>query len=471
MSHHPNKTQKKHYLQFLVFAIGLSIWFSPVPTGLELNAWHLFAIFISAIIAVILNAMPIFTSSIIAVSVAVLTGTMSASQAYSGFGEGFILLIIVAFLIARGVIKSGLGKRIAFLIIRKFGKSSLGLAYSVIAADMFIAPAFPSNTARSGVLFPIVNALAADSGSKVSDGTRKKLGAFLMMASMAGLTLSSTLWLTAMAANPAGAKMAASYGVEITYGSWALAASVPVIVLFFLVPWLISKVFPPEVKETPDAPQIAQKALEHMGPVHKNEWIMAGSFIGMVFLWVMSGSWGLDKTAVAFLGLGVLMITNIFTLDDLRGEGNALGTLVWFAILFAMSVHLDKFGFMGWVGDNISGMVHGLSWPIVYVGLTIGYVLIHYFFVSQTAQMLALFSVFLGVAIKAGVPPEMMALMLLFATNFNAIITPQGSSANVIYVGSGYLEAGEIYKVGGIITLVNTIVFLTIGTAWMLLIL
>jgi DASS family divalent anion:Na+ symporter len=471
MANHPQKTMHQHYLQLLVFFIGLGIWFSPVPDGLEVQAWHLFAIFISAIFAVILKAMPIFTSSIMALAAVVLTGTLTPKQAYSGFSEDFILLIIVAFLIARGVIKSGLGKRIAFLIIRKFGKSSLGLAYSIIAADMFISPAFPSNTARSGVLFPIVNALSVDSGSKIADGTRKKIGSFLMMSSMAGLTLSSTLWLTAMAANPAGAKMALDYGVTITYGSWALAASVPVLVLFFLVPWIIFKIFPPEVKETPEAPQIAQEALDTMGPIHKNEWIMGGVFIGMVFLWVMSGSWGLDKTAVAFLGLGVLMVTNIFTLSDMREEGNALSTLVWFSILFAMSVYLDKLGFMGWVGDHISNVVVGLSWPIVYVGLTIGYVLIHYFFVSQTAQMLALFSVFLGVAVQAGVPAEMMALMLLFATNFNAIITPQGSSANVIYAGSGYLEAGEIYKVGGIITLVNTVVFLTIGTAWMLIIL
>jgi DASS family divalent anion:Na+ symporter len=336
---------------------------------------------------------------------------------------------------------------------------------------MFISPAFPSNTARSGVLFPIVNALAADSGSKVADGTRKKLGSFLMMASMAGLTLSSTLWLTAMAANPAGAKMAGEYGVEISYGSWALAASVPVIVLFFLVPWILFKIYPPEIKQTPDAPLIANEALNTMGNVSRNEYIMAATFVGMVSLWVMSGSLGLDKTAVAFLGLAVLMLSNIFTLDDMMQEGNALGTLIWFAILYSMSVHLDKFGFMDWVGENISLFIDGFSWPIVYLGLTISYVLIHYFFVSQTAQMLALFSVFLGVGIKAGVPSEMMALMLLFATNFNAIITPQGSSANVIYAGSGYIQAKEIYKIGGIITLVNTFVFLTIGTAWMLLIL
>lgn len=462
---------QKHWLQIFVFVFGLIIWFIPTPSGLETQAWHLFAIFITAIFAVIINAMPIFTSSIIALAAVVLTGTLTTKQAYSGFSEDFILLIIVAFLIARGVIKSGLGKRIAFLIIKKFGTSSLKLGYSVVAADMFISPAFPSNTARSGVLYPIVSALAADSGSKVSDGSRKKLGAFLMMTSMAGITLSSTLWLTAMAANPAGAKMAKEVGIDISYGSWALAASVPVLVLYFLVPWVIFKIYPPEIKETPEAPAIAQAALDKMGPVHKNEWIMASTFIGMVTLWVMSGTWGLDKTAVAFLGLGILMLSNIFTLDDLRGEGNALGTLVWFAILYAMSKYLNELGFMGWVGEHISSSVAGYSWPVVYVSLIVGYVLIHYFFVSQTAQMLALFSVFLGVAIKAGVPTEMMAYMLLFATNFNAIITPQGSSANVIYTGSGYIEAGEVYKIGGIVTFVNTTVFLTIGTAWMIFIL
>ena len=486
MSHHPKRTVEKHHLQIVVLVFGLILWFMPVPSGLDTyistlpasdlkftsqTSWHLFAIFITAIFAVILNSMAIFTAAILGVAAVILTGTLTAGQAFSGFSEDWILLIIVAFLIARGVIKSGLGKRIAFLIIRKFGKTSLGLSYSVIAADMFIAPAFPSNTARSGVLFPIVNALAADSGSKVADGTRKKLGSFLMMSSMAGLTISSSLWLTAMAANPAGAKMAEEFGIHITYGSWAMAASVPALVLYFLIPRVLMKVFPPEVTETPDAPKIAQDALDTMGAMHRNEWIMLGVFIAMVGLWIASSFVpDLNKTAVAFLGLGVLMLANIFTIEDLSGEGKALGTLVWFAILYAMSVYLNKFGFMGWIGDNAATMVAGMSWPMAYVILIVTYVLIHYFFVSQTAQMLALFTVFLGVAIQAGVPAELMALMLLFATNFNAIITPQGSSANVIYVGSGYLEPSEIYRVGGIVTLVNTLVFLSIGTGWILLV-
>jgi len=470
MSHHHHKKETIHYKQLFAFAFGLTLWFLPTPEGLTPEAWHLFGIFISIIVAVIIEATSIFTASIIGLGFVIITHTLTAKQAYSGFSQGFILLIIVAFLIARGVIKSGLGKRIAFLIIKRFGKSSLGLGYSMVAADMLIAPAFPSNTARSGVLYPIVQALSSDSGSKVADGTRKKLGAYLMMTSMAGLTISSAMWLTAMAANPAGAKMAKEFGVNISYGSWALASSVPSLVAFIVIPWLLFKIFPPEFKETPDAPQIAVEQLKHMGPVHKNEYIMGFTFIAMITLWILSSSLGIDKTAVAFLGLGVLMLTNIFTLDDLAHEGRALGTLIWFATLYTMSSYLNEFGFMTWLGDHISNMIAGYTWPIVYIGLVLGYVFIHYFFVSQTAQMLALFSVFLGVGVQAGVPAELLAFMLLFATNFNAVITPQGSSANVIYLSSGYLESREVYKYGGIVTLANTLIYLGIGSAWIMLV-
>ena len=470
MSHHHKKHDFGHYKQLFVLLFGVLLWFTPLPDGLTLQAWHLFAIFISIILAVIIEATSIFTASIIGLGFVILTHTLTAKQAYSGFSQGFILLIIVAFLIARGVIKSGLGKRIALLIIKKLGKSSLGLGYSIVAADMFIAPAFPSNTARSGVLYPIVQALSSDSGSKVHDGTRKKLGAYLMMTSMAGLTISSAMWLTAMAANPAGAKIAKEFGIEISYGSWALASFAPSLVAFIVIPWLLFKIFPPELKKTPEAPLMAQEQLEHMGAVHKNEYIMGFTFIAMITLWIFSGQLGIDKTAVAFVGLGVLMLSKIFTLDDLTHEGQALGTLIWFGTLYAMSSYLNEFGFMSWLGAHISNVVMGQSWPIVYVGLVLAYVFIHYFFVSQTAQMLALFSVFLGVGIQAGVPAELLALMLLFATNFNAMITPQGSSANVIYLSSGYIESREVYKYGGIVTLANTLIYLGVGTAWILLI-
>jgi DASS family divalent anion:Na+ symporter len=58
--------------------------------------------------------------------------------------------------------------------------------------------------------------------------------------------------------------------------------------------------------------------------------------------------------------------------------------------------------------------------------------------------------------------------MLIFATNFFSPITPQGSSANIIFVGSGYLDTGELYKYGGLVVLINSVIYLTIGSAWLL---
>ena len=123
-----------------------------------------------------------------------------------------------------------------------------------------------------------------------------------------------------------------------------------------------------------------------------------------------------------------------------------------------------------YAGKILTNYVAGMPWVWVYVILVVGYVLIHYLFVSQTAQMMALFSVFLGVGIASGVNPTLLAMMLLLATNFNSAITPQGSSANVLFAGSGYLTTSEIYWYGGLVTALNTVLFLTLGTAWILLV-
>ncbi len=461
---------KERILQLLTLALALAIWFSPHPPALEPAAWQLFAIFAAAIFAVVSGAMSILLAAILALVAAVFTRTLSPEVAYSGFSEGFILLIVVAFLVGRGVVNSGLGARIGLLLVRAFGKSSLGLAYSMVATDAVIAPAFPSNTARSGVLFPIVYSLAESNGSHPWQDSRRRLGAYLMMTSMAGLGLSSALWLTAMAANPVGAAIARQQGVDINFVSWFVASSVPTLICMALVPWVLYRLFPPTLKQTPEAPAAAASQLQALGRMSSREWITLATFVGMVAGWSLSGRLGLDATAVAFLGLAVLMLAGIFNLDDIKASGDALETLIWFSILFTLSSELDRLGFMAYVGENLGALVDGLSWPLTYTALLAVYVLIHYLFVSQTAHLLALFAVFLGVS-QPEVPAPLMAMSLLLANNFFSVITPQGSSANVIFVGSGYLEGGEVYRYGGISVLCCFLVYLLVGTPWILLVL
>jgi DASS family divalent anion:Na+ symporter len=455
--------------RLLTLGVGLAIWATPPPAGISEPAWQLFAIFIAAILSVVTDALPILVAAVVAVAAAVLTGTLAPEAAYAGFSEGFILLIIVAFMVARGVVNSGLGKRIGFLLVSRFGQSTLRLAYCIFAADALIAPAFPSNTARSAVLFPIAQSLSVDADSQPHDASRRRLGSYLMMIGMASMSVSSALWMTAMAANPAGVRLARDFGVEIGFGGWFVAASLPGLCALVVLPWLIHRVFPPDLRETPEAPAAAAAELERMGPLSNAEWITGITFVLMVGGWALGGILDLDATAVAFLGLAVLMLTGVYRVDDYKSEGEALGILIWFSVLYALSSSLNEMGFMGTVGDALAGQLTGLPWPVVYILLVVLYTLIHYLFVSQSAQLFALFAVFVGVGVRAGVPAPLMALMLLFANNFFSPITPQGSSANVIFVGSGYVTQREAYRVGGIVTATNLLIWIGVGTPWILL--
>jgi divalent anion:Na+ symporter, DASS family len=464
------RADRKMLARGAIVALVLGLWFWPVPAGLAPEAWRLFALFVAAIASVVVDALPILTASVLALAAAVLTGTLAPAKAYAGFANGTILLIVVAFLVARAVVKCGLGERLGHLVVSLFGRSTLGLGYSVFLVDGAIAPAFPSNTARSGVLYPLVLSVAEAAGARTGDESRARLGRFLMFSGMASLTVSSALWFTAMAANPLGAEIARGYGLTIGFGSWLVASSVPTLCAMALLPFVLYKIIRPEVTATPEAPQAARRALQAMGPLRPDEKIVAATFVGMVGLWAAAASLGLDSTAVAFLGLGVLLATGVLTLADIAKEGDVLATFIWFAVLFTLSGQLNELGFMGYLGERMARALGGMSPLPAGVALVVAYVLLHYLFVSQTAHLLALFGVFLDVGAKLGVGVAPLAFLLLFATNFFSANTPQGSSANLLFAGSGYLSQGDLYRLGALTTAFNLGVYLLVGTPWLVLV-
>jgi DASS family divalent anion:Na+ symporter len=463
-------SRKTLVAQAAMVILAVVLWWTSPPEGLSLQAWRLFVIFAVAILAVVTGAVPILTASVFAIAAAVLTGVLQPEDAYAGFGNGTILLIIIAFLVAGAVVKCGLGTRGGHWIVSRFGQSTLGLAYSIFVIDAVIAPAFPSNTARAGVLYPLTVSLTEAAGAKPDQPGRRRLGAFLMYSGIVSLSLSSALWLTAMAANPLGVEIARGVGVEIGFGRWLLAASVPTLCAMVVLPLLLYRIIRPEVRKTPDAPAAARRALAALGPFSRQEWTVLVVFVGMVVLWASAATLGLDSTAIAFLGLGALLATDAITLADIGKQGDVLATFIWFAVLFTLSTQLDNLGFMEFVGRRLAGALGGLASPTAGLILVVAYVLLHYLFVSQTAHLLALFAVFLDVGVKLGVNPALLTFQLLFATNYFSAITPQGSSANLLFAGSGYFSQAELYRLGAITTATSMLVYFVVGTGWLTLV-
>jgi DASS family divalent anion:Na+ symporter len=125
---------------------------------------------------------------------------------------------------------------------------------------------------------------------------------------------------------------------------------------------------------------------------------------------------------------------------------------------------------MGFLGDRLAGAMGGLAPLAAGALLVVAYVALHYLFVSQTAHLLGLFGVFLGVGVTLGVPPRLLTFQLLFATNYFAAITPQGSSANLLFAGSGYLSQADLYCLGAITTAFSLVLYLLIGAPWLMLV-
>ncbi len=448
-------------------AVGVVIWFIPRPEGVEPAAWHLFAIFVATIVGIISKPLPMGAVAIIGLTATALTGTLTINEALSGFSNSTIWLIVLAFFISRGFIKTGLGARIAFVFIRMLGNKTLGLSYGLIASDLILSPAIPSNTARGGgILYPIIRSVADAYDSHPDDGTARRIGSFLVFTGFQGVVITSAMFLTAMAANPLAAELAAGFDINISWGLWAMAAIVPGILSLLIIPFLIYKVYPPEVKETPGAAQLAADNLEEMGKISRDEWIMGATFVLLIVLWIFGRALDIHATVTALVGLIVLLVTSVLTWQDVLNERGAWNTLVWFAALVMMATFLNTLGFIPWFTDTVGGVFAGMGWVTAFLILSLIYFYSHYLFASNTAHVSAMYAPFLAVALAVGTPPYLAALVLAFFSNLMSSMTHYGTGPAPVFYGSGYVELGDWWKVGALISVVNILIWLGVGGVW-----
>ena len=429
---------------------------------------HLFAIFVTTIAGIILKALPMGAVAMIGIAVTALSGTLSIADSMSGFSDVVIWLIVLAFFISRGFIKTGLGARIAYSFMALLGRRTLGLSYGLAATDLVLAPAIPSNTARGGgIIMPVMASLARAYGSLPGDASAKRMGAFLTLTAYQVNCITSAMFLTAMAANPLAQKLAGDLKVTLTWGGWALAALVPGMVALIVVPFLLYKLMRPEITETPEAVEMAKGKLTDLGPIKRQEWMMLGVFVMLLVLWIFAKQLGdINATTSALAGLAVLLLTGVLNWDDIKAETGAWDTLVWFAALVMMASFLNKLGMVPWFSKTMGGMVAGHGWLFAFLVLALVYFYSHYFFASNTAHVASMYAAFLGVSIVAGAPPVLAALVLAFFSNLFAGMTHYGTGPAPVLFGTGYVELGTWWRMGLLISVVNIVIWVGVGGLW-----
>jgi DASS family divalent anion:Na+ symporter len=442
------------------------IWLLP-HAGFPPASWGLLCLFTATVCALITRPLPAGALMIVVISLAMLLQLFSVQDALSGFSNATVWLIVAAFLFARGLTQTRLGERIAYTIVKRVGGSPLRLGYSIVLADLVMAPMTPSNTARAGgILFPVTLNIARVFDSKPGP-TADRIGAFLMKTLYQGDLVVSAMFLTATAPNPLVAEFVRQgSGARLSWTTWALAASVPGVVALAVVPYVVFRLCPPTITDTAPAQSLAAEHLRSMGPLARGERLVLWIFSLILLLWLASEWVGLSPTAIACFGVAMLLLTRVLEWKDILDETGAWDALIWFGGLVMLSGQLAKAGFPEAFARAAAGLVQGWPWFWALVALLIVYIYAHYAFASLVAHVTAMFPAFFAAVVGFGAPPLLAAVAFGVFSSLNAAMTHYGTGPAPIVFGAGYLTQARWWRIGFLVSLVHLAIWLPIGFLW-----
>lgn len=450
-----------------VVGVGVVIAAIPRPEGIPAGSWNLLAIFVATVIGLTLQPLPGGAMVLLGVSATALLGIQPVTKVLAGYADPIVWLVLAAFFMSRGMIKTGLGRRIAFLLIRAIGKRSLGLGYSLALTEFSLAGFIPSNAARAGgIIFPIAKSLAEAYDSHPGP-TAGRLGSFLMLFLYQCCVVNCAIFLTGQAANALIASFALkTAGIELTYSRWFAGAIVPGLLSLAAVGLLVYRLSPPQVTRTPRAVDLAQAELKRMGAMSAPEKRMLLVFALVSALWMTTALHGIHYAAVALLGICALLLFRVIDWEDVKAEGGAWDVFIWYGGLVQLAGALSETGLTQRFAQAVAGFAHGTPWWGALLILLLVYFFAHYAFASITAHATAMYIPFLSVMLAAKVPAGIAVLSLAYGSNLMAGLTHYGTTPGPIYFGSGYVSQATWWRVGLVASVVSLFIWMTVGVAW-----
>ena len=455
--------------------LGIIIALLPAPQGLNLTAWYFFAIFSAVILGLILEPLPAAAVGFIGVFLVAVLGLAGPKPAdnirwaLSGFSNTTVWLIFGAFMFAMGYDKTGLGRRIALILVKKLGRKTLGLGYAITFSDLILAPFTPSNTARSGgTIFPIIRNLPGLYGSSPGE-TSRKIGAYIMWTAFAATCVTSSMFITSLAPNLLALDLVSkTVKISISWTEWFVGFLPVGIILILILPFLVYKIYPPEIKSSEEIPSWASQELDKLGKFSRKELVMALLAVLALALWIFGGNL-IDATTAAGFVISLMIITGTVTWDDILANKQAWNVLVWFATLVALADGLNKVGFVTWFAKSMAALLTGMSPIVVMVVLVVIFFIIHYMFASLTAHTTAILPVMLAVgAAIPGLPVKTFALLLCYSLGIMGVITPYATGPGPVYYGSGYISRKDFWTLGLIFGTIFLVALIGIGVPYLL---
>ncbi|MCS7026491.1 MAG: anion permease [Bryobacteraceae bacterium] len=459
----PSQVQR---LALVALPFVVVVFVAPRPESIKPEGWRLLGIFLSVIAGLILQPIPGGAVVLIGLTLSAALKSLTVAQALSGYADSSVWLVLAAFMISRSLIQTGLARRIALYFVRHFGRTSLGVSYSLALSDVVLGAIIPSNAARSGgVVLPVLRSITELYGSQPGP-TAALLGAFLYAAVYQSICVSAAMFFTGQASNPLAASMAAQAGFPITPLSWFLAGLLPGAISLAVIPILIRRVLPPLIRSTPEAAAFARKELSAMGQLTLAEKIMGVVFLFVCLGWITHFWHGVDITIIALLGSAVLLASGVLTWEEVKKESAMWDIFLWYGGLVCLGRELNHAGVTQAFARGVAALLSDASWVILFAVALLVYFYAHYGFASITAHILALYPPFLAVLLAKGAPIGLVAFSFATFVNLSAGLTHYGTTPAPMFFAHEYVSWKDWWRIGLLISGVNLTIWSTVGFLW-----
>lgn len=450
------------------------IWTMETPQGLAYNAKMSMGIFAFALILWVTNGIPNYVTSLLVLVLLPVTGAWTEREALGVFGYDVIWLMIAAFVIASGMEKSGLARRLALFLITKLGKSTNSVLIVLMITNFLISFVVPSTTARAAMLLPIVMMIAEVFEINNRNKSDRNFAKLLALQGIQANNLSTAAIVTATSSQILAVSFIKDLtGKNVSWMDWFIGAA-PITIITLIASFLIGKVMFKTDNKSASKEKIAalEKQYKDLGKMNAIE-IKALIMFGItILLWCMDSAqlevfgFQLSLVMVSILSAILFFLPHIGILEWKEAK-ISWNLLVFSCGAYAGGLALDSSGVASWALNKMFSSlgVEKLNFFTLYAIVIFIASFSHIVFTSKTVRTIILIPAIIAIAKTAGVNPVALALpaSIMIA---DCITLPPHSKVNLIYYGTGNFTVLEQFVYGVAVLLAKWGIMLVASFTW-----
>ncbi len=415
------------------------------------------------------EAVPLAVTALLPIVCFPLFGVSSAADALKNYANSTIYLFLGGFLIAAGIARWGLDRRIALLTIRVVGTKPKQIILGIMMATAFLS-AWVSNTATAAMMLPIALALMGvvrtTRADLPIDNAERNFGVCLLLSIAYGASLGGIATLIGTPPNGIFVRFVEqTYGDVVSFVGW-FQISLPVVILLLAGTYfmLVNFLFRELPGELPGGREWVVGELKAIGRLTRGEWTVLIVFVIAALLWTFGpvirplklfGTQPFKPMSDTVIAMGAGLSLFIIPVDLKKGlhaldwnsaaKGIAWDVLLLFGGGLTMASAIQKTGVADAVGAVCMALGSLPEWGIV-GGVTTLAVFVSEF-TSNTALAATLMPLVSVVADSLKFNPESLLVCATIGASC-AFMMPVGTPPNAMVFGTGRIRIQDMIRAG-----------------------